>query len=66
MLVLTVACSFHTKERRGFSVVQSTQKYDGFPSLVVLSNVFFSRLFWYAIFESCGVIAMAAYVFFCR
>ncbi|KAK0242693.1 emp24/gp25L/p24 family/GOLD-domain-containing protein [Armillaria nabsnona] len=36
---------FHTKERRGFSVVQSTQ----------------NRLFWYAIFESCGVIAMAAF-----
>ncbi|KAK0468282.1 emp24/gp25L/p24 family/GOLD-domain-containing protein [Desarmillaria tabescens] len=36
---------FHTKERRGFSVVQSTQ----------------NRLFWYAILESCGVIAMAAF-----
>ncbi|EGN97483.1 hypothetical protein SERLA73DRAFT_139720 [Serpula lacrymans var. lacrymans S7.3] len=34
---------FHTRENRGFSLVKSTQ----------------SRLFWYAVFESLGVIGMA-------
>ncbi|KAF8621708.1 hypothetical protein AX15_007569 [Amanita polypyramis BW_CC] len=34
---------FHTRENRGFSVVRSTQ----------------NRLFWYAMFESLGIIVMA-------
>jgi len=34
---------FHTRENRGFSIVESTQ----------------SRLFWYAVFETSAVIAMA-------
>ncbi|KAI0286255.1 emp24/gp25L/p24 family/GOLD-domain-containing protein [Russula brevipes] len=34
---------FHTRENRGFSIVRSTQ----------------NRLFWYAVFETLGVIAMA-------
>ncbi|KAF8737675.1 hypothetical protein AX14_012548 [Amanita brunnescens Koide BX004] len=34
---------FHTRENRGFSIVKSTQ----------------NRLFWYAILESLGIIAMA-------
>jgi len=34
---------FHTRENRGFSIVKSTQ----------------NRLFWYAIFASLGIIAMA-------
>jgi len=36
---------FHTRERRGFSTVESTQ----------------SRIFWYAIFDSLAVIGMAAF-----
>ncbi|KAH9959352.1 emp24/gp25L/p24 family/GOLD-domain-containing protein [Russula dissimulans] len=37
---------FHTRENRGFSIVRSTQ----------------NRLFWYAVFETLAVIAMAVYV----
>ncbi|KAJ7641377.1 emp24/gp25L/p24 family/GOLD-domain-containing protein [Roridomyces roridus] len=36
---------FHTRENRGFSIVKSTQ----------------NRLFWYAVLESLGVIAMAVF-----
>ncbi|KAF8993584.1 hypothetical protein BDZ89DRAFT_972731 [Hymenopellis radicata] len=36
---------FHTKERRGFDVVQSTQ----------------NKLFWYAVLETIGVIGMAMF-----
>ncbi|KAJ7916532.1 emp24/gp25L/p24 family/GOLD-domain-containing protein [Mycena leptocephala] len=36
---------FHTRENRGFSIVRSTQ----------------NRLFWYAVLESLGVIAMAVF-----
>ncbi|KAL1756960.1 emp24/gp25L/p24 family/GOLD-domain-containing protein [Schizophyllum commune] len=36
---------FHTRERRGFSIVESTQ----------------NKLFWYAVFESLGVVAMAIF-----
>ncbi|THU98533.1 hypothetical protein K435DRAFT_777416 [Dendrothele bispora CBS 962.96] len=36
---------FHTRENRGFSIVKSTQ----------------NRLFWYAVFESAGIISMAIF-----
>ncbi|KAJ6482155.1 emp24/gp25L/p24 family/GOLD-domain-containing protein [Mycena vitilis] len=36
---------FHTRENRGFSIVKSTQ----------------NRLFWYAVLESLGVVAMAVF-----
>ncbi|KAJ7645816.1 emp24/gp25L/p24 family/GOLD-domain-containing protein [Mycena rosella] len=37
--------SFHTRENRGFSIVKSTQ----------------NRLFWYAVLESLGIVAMAVF-----
>ncbi|KAL1742511.1 emp24/gp25L/p24 family/GOLD-domain-containing protein [Schizophyllum fasciatum] len=36
---------FHTRERRGFSIVESTQ----------------NKLFWYAVFESLGIVGMAIF-----
>ncbi|KAF5345386.1 hypothetical protein D9757_003909 [Collybiopsis confluens] len=36
---------FHTQDRRGFSIVQSTQ----------------NRLFWYAVFESLAIVGMAVF-----
>ncbi|KAJ7730908.1 emp24/gp25L/p24 family/GOLD-domain-containing protein [Mycena maculata] len=36
---------FHTRENRGFSIVKSTQ----------------NRLFWYAVLESLGIVAMAVF-----
>lgn len=55
--------SFHTRENRGFDTVKSTMKYVPqhyilFPLLTVKN----SRLFWYALLESLGVVGMAMYV----
>jgi len=56
----------HTRENRGFSVVKSTLK--SIPSLLrfhtrlILILFSSSRVFWYAMLESIGIIGMAVYV----
>ena len=52
--------SFHTRENRGFDMVRSTQKYVSvFASFHYFAELSTSRLFWYAVLESLGVIGMA-------
>lgn len=55
--------SFHTRENRGFDIVKSTMKYVTFLLYSTTSDEISSRLFWYAVLESLGVVGIAAYVF---